>query len=230
MFTLTPHQLKGLEARADDAFVETLRAFLAQEYPAFLPRFPVAVQVQLTRGMLERAEAAGAQTQQSIGQWCLLMLVMGPNLGRDPAIRAWLASTGASADQRIRELDHLLSEADWARIDTHREDLPLLTPMALDDADLPTRTQAALPMVLWEHERRADDRQLAQEACTAASRLGLQGLADAPLALALAQTLYGSALASRPDWLTALQDTRHSARSRLEMLRARIMLDHGRWA
>jgi hypothetical protein len=201
MFTLTPHQMQHLEAGADDAFGETVRAFLTQEYPAFLPRFPLAIQQQLTRQLIERAETAGAQTQQSIGQWCLLMLTMGPNLGQDPAVRAWLASTGASADQRIRQLDQLLSESDWARIDAHREDLPLLTPLDLDHADLPTRTLAALPLVLWEREHRPDDPRLAQDAC-----------------------------ASKPAWLAELQDTRQAARERLEMLRSRILWDHGRWA
>lgn len=230
MFTLSSAQMEALQTQADDGFVETVRAFLAEAEPAFLPRFPADVQRQITGILITRAEAAGAHTQHAIGHWALMLLTLGGHLPHDPAVRAWLASTGATADQRIQQLDTLLTASDVDRIVASRQDLPWFTPPALDLETVWVRTCAALPLLLWESTHRADDSTRAQAACAAARQLGMEDLDDAPLALAVANALYGGSLASRPRWLNDLQDPRLPARTRLELLRARIMFDHGRWA
>jgi hypothetical protein len=230
MFTISSKRLDMLRERVEDSFVESIRWFLADVNPAFLPRFPPEVQLDITRMLMRRAESVGATTQSATGVWLSLMLLVAPNLGEDPAVRAWVSSTGASRDERIGALDRLLTAQDWERIDTRRSDLPLVTPEELDDCDLVVRTASALRWVLWDAGPRTDFERAAREAVAAAARFDLAASADAPLALAVARELYardgsGGSLGWRQD----VQNQQFRPRVRVEMLKARVMLDHGRW-
>jgi len=231
MISLSAYQLSAMHKRAEEGFVETVRAFLSEEYPAFLPRFPLPVQQAITRMLIGRAEAAGATLQSTVGTWLMLMLNVAPNLGDDPAVRAWLASTGSNPDERIGALDHLLTESDWERVDSARCDLALVTSPELDAAAVVVRTAAALRWVMWDAGASRDLVQMARESTETAAQFGLADSADAPLAIAMARHLYArEARADAPGWLQDLQNPQLRPRVRVEMLRARIMLDHGRWA
>lgn len=231
MLKLLPTQIRALDREANDSFLAELQQIIDGLDGAFLPRFPAAVRRAIVGNLVARARSAGAQSQRAITVWCGLMCIAAPNLGADPAVRAWVARTGTTTDGAIAALADVLSPADLARIEAGREDLPLFTPASADRAPPEQRVAMALPLVLWDRVDAAGAQVWAQEYLRAAHTLGMDGLSDAPVALAVMAALYGTgADLWQHDWAQALRASDVPAGTRLSMLRARIMLDHGRWA
>lgn len=228
---LTAHQVRQHTALAEAQFLSWLQAELMEAEPAFLPRFDARVRPRIVHNLVRRARHLGATWQSSITLWALLMAGMAPNLHTDPAVRAWLASTGGSIDAHIKGLPANLGEADWQRISRHRQDWLLFVPPQADAWPLVQRVALALPLVLWDHVPEARAAELAAAAVAAAHKLGFAGLDDAPVAVAAWRFLYGASFADPVrGWPQDIRDPAEAPAIRLEMLRTRIMMDHGRWA
>ncbi|MBT9489200.1 MAG: hypothetical protein IV093_16980 [Rubrivivax sp.] len=228
---LAQHQVRRLDAVAETEFTERLAELVRRTEPSLLPRFPIQVQRRIVSNLVERARAVGAASQRAMATWACLMAAIAPNIGADPAVRAWLARTGSTVDATIPMLSELLSPRDWERIDAARADLALFTPVSADVWPLEQRVAAALPLVLWDRVSVAEAPSLAAQAMQMARQLGMAALEDAPLALAALRKLYEFAPgAAQPAWLDDLRQPGTPPAVQLAMLRARIMLDHGRWA
>lgn len=230
VLTVHPAQYRHLAAREEKAFIQRLQAKLERDEPALLPRFPPRQRAAIVANICRRARAVGATWESAIGAWGGYMVGIAPNLGRDPAVRAWLASTGATPDETITRLPDLLTEADWARVQAHRSDLPLYLPPEADSHPLASRVAEALPLVLWDLVPPERAQEYAQAAIAAASQLGLGGLDDAPLAVAAWRLLYATSFDDAlRGWAGDITEPTRPPAERLAMLRARIMLDHQRW-
>jgi hypothetical protein len=228
---LNPGQFDQFAKDADERFLSELEADLAKSEAAFLPRFAKPAREQIVRHLLARARLAGATSTTSITLLARLMVGIAPNIASDPAVRAWLANTGQTPDEAIPWLAERLTEADWERIDDRRCDLMALTPPSADALPLVERVELALPVVLWDLVDAQAAPALAASALRAAQQLGFDGLDDAPVAVAAWRLLYGRAFADAAlNWPQDVRDAGEPPATRLAMLRARIMLDHGRWA
>jgi hypothetical protein len=228
---LTPDQFQRFAQDAESRFLAELQADLAKAEPAFLPRFANAASTQIVRNLHARALQAGARSAMSITLLARLMVGIAPNIASDPAVRAWLANTGQTPDEAIPWLADRLTEADWERIDDNRRDLSAFIPPTADALSLADRVAQALPVVLWDLVDAHTAPALATSAVRAAQQLGFDGLDDAPVAVAAWRLLYGRAFADAAlNWPQDVRDAGEPPATRLAMLRARIMLDHGRWA
>ncbi|EHR69500.1 hypothetical protein BurJ1DRAFT_0618 [Burkholderiales bacterium JOSHI_001] len=228
---LSPEQFQRLAKDADKKFLAELEADLAKAEPAFLPRFAKSARGQIVRNLHARALQAGATSARSITLLARLMVGIAPNITSDPAVRAWLANTSQTPDEAIPWLAERLTEADWERIDDNRRDLVAFIPPAADELPLVDRVALALPVVLWDLVNAHATPALATSALRAAEQLGFNGLDDAPVAVASWRLLYGRAFADAAlNWPQDVRDAGEPPATRLAMLRARIMLDHGRWA
>ena len=230
LLTIDHIQLDRLSQREQGAFLLKLQHKLEQVEPALLPRFPDAQRAIIAKNVHLRGLSVGLTWQSALAAWGGYMVAIAPNIGADPAVRAWLNSTGPRPDEAVTSLPDLLSDSDWARIDANRCDLPLFVPPELDRHTIEARVAHAMAIVLWDHV--APDRALgmAGAAVIAAERLGFGGLDDAPIAVAAWHLLYGRSQDHRGHaWPAEVQAADSPPATRLAMLRARIMLDHGRW-
>lgn len=233
MLVISHTQMGAFERGAEDGFLERLRGHLARRHPAFLPRFPPPVQTLILARMTERARSRGATWESSIALYCDLMEGVAPNFDAVPEIASAIGPPDRGADERIAALAERVPAQAWARAEAGRDELALYAPVGLDDASPAERLAAALPLVLWDSVTADGAVAAAERALALAARHGFAehagGLADAGLALAGWQALYGSTPAARSaSWLRDVSDPGRPAAERLALLRLRIMLDHGR--
>ena len=209
-----------------------LKQRLASRNPELLARFPDLIQQQIVENMIDRALVFGATWQSSIAKICLLMETFAPNFLSDPKIRKLLQGkrpgTPASddLDELLENFEIWMDEEDWERIIKARSDLPLYTSYRLDEAPYQERIASALCLVFWDKVKPETAHNHAAHFINEASRFGLASFEDAPLAIAGWGLLYKPE--DDPSWQQDLSDPIWSASERLEMLRYRIMLDHGR--
>lgn len=231
MIRFDEYQLVKFSDLAEDNFRSNLRNFLLQKQPELLGLFPKDIQIIIVSNMLLRARSVGVTWQSSIVKLCLFMEGFAPNLLQDRRIQHLLPKPNGKhrtidPDQIVKHLHLELQEDDWRRIERNRCDLALYTDPSLDDAPLIYRVAAALSVVLWDKVQPSHGQAYAKRFIKQANELGFSEGDDAALAVAAWKLLYTDDTDNR--WEADLFESGVSARERLEMLRCRIMLDHGR--
>ena len=234
MFKVSNDLESRLAAQAEAEFVLRLTEHLCERRPEFLPRFPAELRPRIVKNMVDRACRVGATWESSIAQLVEMMEVFAPNLLDDPRISKLIAPGAPEVeklghdpvDRRIAHFRKLMDEGDWQRVIAARSELPLYISPDLDGAPLPDRLAAALPLVLWDHVSEQQAPALAAEAIDRAEREGFAAHEDAGLAVAGWMTLYKPG--EHQSWENDIRDPSRPASERLEMLRYRIMIDHGR--
>lgn len=217
-----------LVARAP--FLAGLSTHLSRRKPGLLARFPPSARDALVRNMVARAERHGLTWKSTITLFCDLMQSVAPNFDRHPLIRKALIDGASDADVRFRSIFAEVPSDVWDEVARNRVDLPLFTDPEFDGRPLVERVAQAMPVVLWDHIAPGISAEAARWAMRAAANLRLDGLDDAPLAIAAMRVFYPSvSTPERPDWLADIRDISRPAPVRLELLRLRIALDHGRW-
>ena len=229
MLVVGESQKAFFDAMAGTEFANQLDAHLSARQPGYLPRFPAQSRKLLVGNMMARAQRYGLTWKSTITLFCDLMQSAAPNFDRHPRIQDALAGGTADPDVRMRSLPARVPAAVWDEIAGQRVDLPLYVAPDLDDRPLEDRVAHALPIVLWDHIAPAAAHDVALWTMKAAASLGLDGLDDAPLAVAAMQVFYLAASpGKKPDWLADVRDPALPPKVRLELLRLKIALDHGR--
>lgn len=229
MLTIANDQLDKLDAIAALAFARDLFGHLARRQPNLLPRFAPAVREAVMRNMVARADRHGLTWKSTITLYCDLMQSVAPDFDRHPLVRDALESGAPDADIRMRSLIARVPSAVWGEVVADRTELPLYTGPEMDGRPLVDRVAQALPLVLWDRVDRARAPDVARWAVSAAGSLGFGSLDDAPLVVATWRSLDPAAASGgKPGWLADIRDTAVPPKVRLELLRLRIALDHGR--
>lgn len=228
MLSISPQTSGALRRYAWPAFCERLRERLADDYPHFLPCFPLGVQQQIVGNMLERALAWQLTLQSSLHAFCELMIRLAPNFDRVPGIADNMRRLGPQLD---RKLDELASSVPASLVEEARagaSTLPLFTPAALDQAPPAERTAAAIRLALGDRPEAAGATTAAAEAVALAEALGLAARADAPLVLTACRSFWGAGFLDLP-WAAALRRERWTAAEQVELLRLRLAMQFGRF-
>lgn len=234
MFNISASQVSRLNSQANLDFRARLLEHLIERCPEFLPRFPIEQREQIVEYMVARVQATGAVWESSIAKLTEMMEVFAPNLLADRQVARLIAVDHPDierlekfpVDRRVEHFHKFMSEEDWLRVVAARSELPLYTPPELDNAPLSDRIEFALPLVLWDRMPKERVAEYAAWGIKAADASGFAAHEDAALALVGWAVLYDRE-ALQP-WMNDIRDPVHPPSERLEMLRYRIMLDHGR--
>jgi hypothetical protein len=234
MLKINARQFKEFENLAEQKFLEAIHAHLTERHPDFLPRFPEPVQHQIVTHMVARARSTGVRWQSAIAILCDLMESIAPNLLASPHVLSQITprpdgieTLGSDiADRRVCALHRIMPRGSWAALEQNRDDLSLYTPPEYDAAALPHRLAYALNLVLWDHIDQNNVSSWVEWGMSRAVRDGLNVREDAALATCAWGILYGQN--STQPWEDTICDPVWPARIRLQLLRARIMIDFGR--
>lgn len=228
MLTISPSALEALRVHARPGFIARAHEALSESYPHLLPRFPEAIGLAIVANMLGRASIWGLTSQRALILWCDWMIVVAPNFDDEPEINYALAYSPEPLDNSILKLTYMADPGAWERADRRRSNLPLFTPPSARTMPLPDQIVAAIPVVLHDRPEAVDPVGAALDGTTAAQRLGLQDMTDAPLVLAACHSFWGTRFFELP-WARELIAERWAPPAFVEALRLRLALDHGRF-
>lgn len=227
MLVIGARQEAALDAAMGDCFLAELQDYLAGRDPGLLPVLDPSARPVVVAAMVGRARRCGVKWRSSTALFCDLMQLVAPDFYRHPAVRGLYVRDGADPDALTQQLADLVPAATWEEIAGQRSDLPLYTPPEADDLPLVERIAAALPIILWGRVKPGAGANLAGAGLAEAARLGLSDADDAGLVLAAIMHLYPSTRAL-PDWAEAAAAKPGSTQAKLELMRLRAALDHGR--
>jgi len=230
MLKLRPEQFEVFQEQAERKFVQQLQHSLAEKYPHLLPCFPDAIQNQIVINMINRAKSWGISWQSSLVIFAELMIAIAPNFDEQTEIRDALKSDTKQINQIMKTITDHVPETVWAKAEASADDLPLFLNADYLNASLIDQTISAIPLVLWDKMTDIDAQQYAKNAYQYANQLGLNGLNDAPLTLAVWRGLYGSEFKNPKvyPWVNDIMYNKGQPREILSMIKFRISLDHGR--
>ncbi len=224
-------QFEALKKPPEDQFVCNIQQALVEKYPHCLPRFPDAIQKRIVRNMLDRARYRGLASQAALAAFAELMMAIAPNFDEQPDInQAISALPDEDREAEFHRLAETLPAQVWKAAESTIETLPLYLSSGQINLPLLEKTQAALPLLLWDRQD-LEMQALAQSSYDQANALGIIENNDAPITCAVWQTLYGKDYNNQTvhAWLKDIFDHQRSPKMIIAMLKFRIMLDHKRW-
>lgn len=224
MLSIGVKTLEEFDAAARPSFVVRLHEILNDKYPHFLPRFPRRIGLRITDHMLQRAEREGLRYQSSLLAWCELMIIVAADFERAPEVRRVLDENRARRDFLVPDLPDIISDDVWERCEAAGSSLPFFHSAALDHASLAERTAAAIGLALGDRIERGTGAKAADQAIANAQRLRLSEVSDAPLVLAACRMFYPTP----GTWFEEVLRQSIPARAKIELIRLRLAIDHGR--
>lgn len=115
MFRFTHEQLDAMAIVDEDAFIETMRAFVREnDLPG--SELPDSWLSAMIRNGMARARSHGFSTARGVAYFVTIMFEFAPNFDEDPNVEPYLSSRDLSDEQRADLLEAQTTDDDWKRI------------------------------------------------------------------------------------------------------------------